>query len=196
VPRMEALLQDRRLYELLERFDEDLADTARTGGCPCGGRLHQASYPRKPRGGPDDLGDSYGRRHSFCCAEEGCRRRATPPSVRFLGRKVYLGAVIVLATAMQHGPTPTRAARLRELIGASQRTLRRWFRWWQEAFCETAFWKAALGVFASPVEEMQLPLSLLERFRAPGRTWRSVVALALSFLGPLTTTGSSAERGK
>jgi hypothetical protein len=193
---MEALLQDRRLYELLGRFDEDLADAARTEGCSCGGRLHHASYPRKPRGGPADLDGDYGRRHSFCCAEEGCRRRATPPSLRFLGRKVYLGAVVVLATAMQHGPTPTRAARLRELVGASQRTLRRWCRWWQEGFCETAFWKAARGVFASPVEEMLLPLSLLDRFHAPGRTWRSVVILVLRFLEPLTTTGPRVEHGK
>jgi hypothetical protein len=193
---MEALLQDRRLYLLLGKFDEDLAYAARTEGCSCGGRLHGASYPRKPRGGPDDLGDGYERRHSFCCAEEGCRRRATPPSLRFLGRRVYLGAVVLLATAMQHGPTPMRAARLRELVGASQRTLRRWCRWWQEAFCGTAFWKAARGLFALPVEEALLPLSLIDCFRARGRTWRSVVVSALSFLGPLTTTGSSAERGK
>ena len=196
MPRMEALLQDRRLYVLLGKFDEDLARAARSEGCPCGGRLHRATYPRKPRGGPDDLGDDYDRRHSFCCAEEGCRRRATPPSVRFLGRKVYLGAVVLIATAMQHGPTPTRAARLRELVGASVRTLRRWRSWWRGAFCETAFWKAARGLLASPVAEASLPLSLLDRFRVRGRRWRSVVALALSVLGPLTTTGSSAERGK
>lgn len=196
MPRIEALLQDRRLYALLGKFDEDLAQGARSEGCRCGGRLHRATYPRKPRGGPVDLGDDYDRRYSFCCAEEGCRRRATPPSVRFLGRKVYLGAVVLVATAMQHGPTPTRTARLRELVGASMRTLRRWRSWWREAFCATAFWKAARGSLSSPVAEALLPLSLLERFRAPGRTWRSVVALALSFLGPLTTTGSSAERGK
>jgi hypothetical protein len=30
----------------------------------------------------------------------GCRRRRTPPSVRFLGRRVYVGFVLV--AAMQH----------------------------------------------------------------------------------------------
>jgi type II secretory pathway predicted ATPase ExeA len=33
---------------------------------------------------------------------------------------------------MQHGPTRTRLVRLRELVGASLRTLRRWRAWWQE----------------------------------------------------------------
>jgi hypothetical protein len=38
-------------------------------------------------------------RFSFCCDRDGCRNRATPPSVRFLGRKVYLGAVVMLISA-------------------------------------------------------------------------------------------------
>ena len=29
--------------------DEDLAEETRKKGCPCGGRLHCANYPRKPR---------------------------------------------------------------------------------------------------------------------------------------------------
>jgi hypothetical protein len=32
--------------------DQDVAETARRQGCPCGGRLHRADYPRKPRVGP------------------------------------------------------------------------------------------------------------------------------------------------
>ena len=84
------------LFELLFAIDQDLAANARAAGCPaCGGRLHSVRYPRKPRGGPADLGPEYDWRFSFCCAGEGCRRRATPPSVRFLGRRVYLGAVVV-----------------------------------------------------------------------------------------------------
>ena len=30
----------------------------------------------------------------YCCAEEDCRRRRTPESVRFLGRRVYAGLVV------------------------------------------------------------------------------------------------------
>jgi hypothetical protein len=113
-----------------------------------------------------------------------------------LGRKVYLGAVVLVATAMQHGPTPARVARLRELVGANGRTLRRWRSWWRTAFCETSFWKVARGLLVPPVAESLLPLSLLERFCAPGRTWRDVVILGLRFVGPLTTTGARAEHGK
>lgn len=88
---------------MLAKFDEDLALQLRAGGCRCGGRLHSARYPRKPRGGPADLSASYEWRWSFCCAVDGCRRRVTPPSVRYLGRRVYLGVVVVLATAIEHG---------------------------------------------------------------------------------------------
>ena len=79
------LLGDATLYEILQRVDEDLAAQARVAGCTCGGRLHSAVYPRKPRGGPAGLGTGYETRLSYCCAAEGCRRRTTPPSVRFLG---------------------------------------------------------------------------------------------------------------
>lgn len=50
---------------------------------------------------------------SLCCAR--CRKRRTPPSVRFLGRRVYLAAVVVLACVLRQGPTRWRVARLRDL---------------------------------------------------------------------------------
>ena len=43
---------------------------------------------------------------------DGCRTRATPPSLRFLGRHVYLATVVTLISAMQLGTTPSRLARL------------------------------------------------------------------------------------
>jgi hypothetical protein len=58
------------------------------GGCTCGGVRHSARYPRKPRALQGMLDERYQNRLSFCCAREGCRRRSTPPSVRFLGRKL------------------------------------------------------------------------------------------------------------
>src|SRR5262245_15215104 len=74
-------------------IDQDLAETARKQACSCGGRLHCANYPRKSRGTGDDLPPQYDCRLSFCCDRDGCRKRVTPPSVRFLGRRVYLGVV-------------------------------------------------------------------------------------------------------
>jgi hypothetical protein len=183
-------LADARLYEVLARIDADLAETARQAGCRvCGDVLHRAPFPRKPRGGPAGLPGEYDRRHSFCCAVDDCRKRRTPPSVRFLGRKVYLGAVVVLATALRHGPTPTRAARLRELVGVDARTLARWRQWWRETFAESRWWQAMRGHFASPVPTAALPDSLLRRFA--GDSWEPLVAL-LRFVAPTTTVSNGA----
>jgi hypothetical protein len=187
------LLGDARFYRLQLKFDEDLAASAWLGRCPiCGGRLDSANYPRKPRGATTKLPEDYETRFSFCCATEGCRARSTPPSVRFLGRRVYLGEVVVLACAMQQGATPVRASRLRELLGVSLRTLARWREWWKAAFVESAFWKAARAFFSPAADESGFPLSLLERF-SPDEEER--LAAVLRFVGPISTpAGSVADR--
>ncbi len=121
------LLQESSFFLLLLEFDRDLAEEFRGKGCGvCGGRLDRSAYRRKPRGGSDELGEDYAVRESFCCSEEGCRRRLTPPSLRFLGRRVYLGAVVVLVSAMVQGVTAKRARSMHELCGVSVRTLHRW----------------------------------------------------------------------
>jgi hypothetical protein len=181
------LLADARLPALLLKFDVDLAAGVREAGCgECGGRLDSARYPRKPRGALCPLPSEYASRLSYCCAVEGCRARHTPPSLRFLGRRVYLGAVVVLATAMQQGATPTRAKRLRELIGVSDQTLARWRKWWQATFVQSAFWKGAKAAFSPPADESGFPLSLLERF-GPDEEVR-LIAL-LRFIRELSTPG-------
>jgi len=179
------LLRDSSLYQFLLTIDQGFAAEARADGCSCGGRLHQANYDRKPRGGPSDLRPEYGKRLSFCCALEGCRSRKTPPSVRFLGRRVYLGAVVLLVSAMQGGITDQRAARLRELLGVSRRTLWRWRSWWRESFPESGFWKRTRDRFMPPLNDGTLPASLVDRFS--GEDDRSRLIHALSFLAPLTT---------
>jgi len=178
------LLGDARLYEILLRIDEDLAAQARAAGCACGGRLHSACYPRKPRGAPVEIGEGYESRLSFCCAEDGCRRRTTPPSVRFLGRKVYLGAVVVLVSALRQGPSPTRVRVLHELFGVGERTLRRWRQWWQKIFVEGSFWRAARGRFMPAIAAHGLPRELVERFGA--QTFDELCRL-VRFLSPIST---------
>lgn len=72
---------------LLYRGDELLAEAVAAAGCPhCGGPLHQAKYPRKPRGGRlfEALG-AFTLRRSMCCGH--CRRRSLPPSLLFLGTR-------------------------------------------------------------------------------------------------------------
>ena len=114
----QAVLADAKFHEQLLAFDRDLAASARAARCRlCGGALHSGSYDRKPRGGPAGLGQEYAERFSFCCAVDGCRKRTTPPSLRFLGRKVYLATVVTLISAMLLGTTPARLARLSAVPG-------------------------------------------------------------------------------
>lgn len=157
-------------WAFLFSVDEDLAEDTRVAGCACGGRLHGANFPRKPRGVPrEKLPESYRYRLSFCCERDGCRKRKTPPSVRFLGRKVYLGAVVVLVAAMRQGPSPRRVRELTELFGADVRTIARWRKLWREHFSQTPFWKVARGRFAPPLPRPIFP-ALCSRPSSPART--------------------------
>jgi hypothetical protein len=181
-------LGDPTFHGFLLEVDRDLAARTRAARCrACGGPLDAGHYLRKPRGGPEGLGDEHARRFDFCCRVEGCRKRHLPPSMRFLGRRVYLGAAVLLVSAMQHGASP---ARLRELLGVSGRTLGRWRQWWQATFPATSFWAVARGLFATPVTEHLLPLSLLERFSGDLRA-RAVAALR--FLLPITSAGPGCD---
>jgi hypothetical protein len=178
------LLADATFHHLLLAFDRDLADAARAGRCArCGGALHWASYPRKPRGRLCRLGPEHDRRFSFCCAVDGCRSRVTPPSLRFLGRKVYLAAIVVLVAALRHGVTTSRMEDLSQAIGVDRRTVERWRVWWRERFPATPFWQIARAMFMPPIDQERLPASLLARFAGDGAD--RVVAL-LRFLGPVT----------
>ena len=112
--------------------------------------------------------------------------------MRYLGRRVYLGAVVVLVTAMMGGITATRAARLREWLGVSVRTLKRWRTWWRETFVASAFWRGAQGRFMPPVTSETLPASLLERFAGEER---ARLLHALTFLTPLTTPRTARGAG-
>jgi len=182
------LLRDARFWSFLTDVDGDLAETARQQACPCGGRLHRANYPRKPRGGPRDLPTAYLSRLSFCCGRDGCRKRVTPPSVRFLGRRVYLGAVIILVAAMRQGSSPRRVRELADLFDADRRTINRWRAFWKEYFPLTTFWKVARGRLVPTVTVDVLPRALLEAFvhsEQDRNGWKKL----LLFLSPITIPG-------
>jgi hypothetical protein len=182
------LIRDASFWLFLFSIDQDLAATARKQACPCGGRLHCANYPRKPRGAGDDLPLQYGYRLSFCCDREVCRKRVTPPSVRFLGRKVYLGVVVILVSAMRQGPSPRRVRELSNVFGADRRTIVRWQTFWREHFPRTPFWKVARGRIVPGVEIVALPLSLLDAFLR-GAELQQEWGHLLRFLSPITIKG-------
>lgn len=181
-------LQQPSLFQFLAAIDSDLASRARMQGCSfCGGALHSACYPRKPRGGSMELEPAGATtRQSFCC--ERCRKRTTPESVRFLGRRVYPGFVMVLLSAMQSGVTERRINELRLSLGVARRTLQRWRHWWREIFVQTPFWEIERGRFMPPIEHAAFPTSLLERFS--GADAQSQLLLCLRFLAPLSIPGA------
>lgn len=173
-------LADQELFQLLEKVDADLLAEARFRGCLlCGGTLHRSDYERKPRGGPQ-----WEVRFSLCCSREGCRRRHTPPSVRFMGRRVYAGLVVVLVSAMSHGLNPERVRRLREALGIDRRTLERWRQWWLGIFVESSFWREARARFMPPLCHQTLPWSLCVSFTTERR---DRLLDLLKFLAPITT---------
>ena len=180
-------LADQVLPELLRKVDADLAEKVRQAGClHCSGRLHRANYRRRPRGQleQDRARKAKVYRDSFCCDQEGCRKRHTPPSVRFLGRKVYWGFIVVLMAALRHGVTPPRLAALRESLEVDRRTVEHWRHWWRHVFAQSSFWQAARARFAPPLDPETLPDSLCGAF---GVERRDRLLALLQFLSPITT---------
>ena len=175
-------------WSFLRAVDDDLAAETRKKGCSCGGRLHSANYLRKPRGTPAKLSEQECLRLSFCCDRDSCRKRTTPRSVRFLGRKVYLGAIVILISAMRQGPSPRRVRELSARFGADESTITRWQTFWREHFPQTPFWKVARASFLTVGEIVSLPYSLVDAFlrrHPPREGW----TLLLRFLAPITVPG-------
>jgi hypothetical protein len=181
----DAIAQDPSLFRLLSRIDAELAAETRRAGCQhCAGRLHVADFPRKPRGCPAAVIEEYSRRLSFTCGH--CDLRATPASVRFLGRRVYVAVVLMLSSP----PDSASAGQLGSLLSISRRTVLRWRRWWTQEFPRTRFWQSLRSRFIPPIARTQLPQSLLDRFHSKAPAVR--LAKALRLLSPLS--GSSVIR--
>lgn len=161
------LFTDARLFSLIDRFDADAVATAHDVGClTCGGTVDRADYERKPRSAIGLVGGGPCRRPSFCCRVDGCRRRKTPPQLRFLGRRVYLSVVVVLVAAMCQGPTPARLGMIERAVGVSRRTIRRWLVWWRSVFPGSVGWRERRAWLVPPVSDSELPRSLIDRLGA------------------------------
>ena len=103
-------------------------------------------------------------------------------SVRFLGRRVYLGLAVVLMSAGRARSTST-VTQLGETFDVPARTLQRWRRWWVEQFPLAPLWRVACARFMPPVDLGLLPASLIERFAG---VMEESMRRILVFLSPLT----------
>lgn len=175
---------DRAFLEYLREIDAEEAERVRCLGCPhCKGRLHRADYPRKPRG-IDDLAEEDWWRVSFCC--EKCRRRTTPKSVRFLGRKVYLAVVVVVVCVLREQRILVK--RVQGLYGVGAVTIRRWVKWWAGPVLSSRWWLEARARVMPPADEGNLIGSLYERFQTGAADVCEALKNLLRFVSPLTVS--------
>ncbi len=159
-------------HNLLSK-DEDLAAKTKEAGClNCAGVLNVSNFPRKPRGIPDDFTSFFLIRLSLCCRR--CRKRVTPPSVRFWGRRIYTAITILLYL-------------LSLLIEENRdtitiKTAKRWTNYFQTIFTKGDFWRARQGDFMPSLNLNHIIPSLAEKFeqRDAVERWRAI----LCYLAP------------
>ena len=98
---LDSIFSNARVWAFLEQLDEAEAARWRSAGCAyCGAALHSATSPRKPHGLAPQLRAGT-RRYSLCGCR--CRRRVTPPSARFFGRRFRVAALFVMVSALALG---------------------------------------------------------------------------------------------
>jgi hypothetical protein len=179
----------RRLYE----EDWRIAESVAAAGCShCkGGRLHFAAYERRPRFGhlvvPKGL--DWGR-FSLCCGS--CRKRTLPPSMVFLGRKVYVELTLVFASLLALRDGIEQAA---EATGVPDRTIQRWLSYWRELVPSAAWWRSMRALLSPPPADDALPTSLVERVTGVvAVTGEKALTLLARLLAPGTTPMRDAAR--
>lgn len=151
---MNPLFADDVFFNDLRDLDHDLFLAIKALLCPrCQGKLDTANYPRKPRG----LGELESIRFSLCCRTDGCRHRVTPPSLRFLGKKVYSAWVVILFEFAQELGLSREIAR---------QTLARWRNFWNDSLAsDHPFMRAARSFLPPNAPMTNLPSSLLDAFK-------------------------------
>jgi hypothetical protein len=186
----------REFFEGLTTIDTVIVGRAAEEPCrDCGGPLYRGDYARKPRGGlRASAAEAFGRRFSLCCGRDGCRHRVTPPSVRFLGRRVYVGAVVIFVSAV--ALAAVTASAVARTTGVPARTTRRWLRWWRGPFTASPPFVDLSARLVPAPDRQRLPTSILERL---GGDDTARVSKLLAWLAPITTTscpdGSRFVRG-
>jgi len=173
-------------HACLIEIDQELAGICEKKGCfYCGCRLHRADYPRSPMGLPASFRDHYNQRISFCCSN--CRKRTTPASVRFFGRRWYPAPLLIFISILQSGINKRRLLLIKKHLGIVVResTWRRWRKWWCDEFVVTRFWSHAKGQLPPTNEITQGPFPRII-FNFYSGSIEAKMLLFLRFLSPLT----------
>jgi len=181
-----AVLEHENIYNDLLQIDREFALETREKGCPyCGGVLHRANYPRVPRGLSELFDISHIVRFSFCCSGDECRRRITPPSVRFLGRKQYLGVLVLLLCTRRQLSRQSFSGDLRACLMPHEKTVGRWLAWWRDIVPGTQFCTQAKGLFMPTLDIRVLCDELVEVFSVTHSC--TGIHKLLRFISPLSS---------
>ena len=123
-------------------LDRKFCDKTRLKDCPhCGAKLHSACYERKGHNPENALPEGWNTFYGLCCSREGCRKRVRPPSVRFAGRSPCSSALVLLAQLLRSGGSQRSVIALCKMLKVSERTVRRWLRFWQVVCSRSRWWR-------------------------------------------------------
>ena len=186
-PMSQNFLHKSRFHAHLIKIDRELANICAEKGCIlCGGKLHQSDYPRSPMGISQAFRDQYAKRTSFCCKD--CRKRTTPPSARFFGRRWYPAPLHIFISIMICGISKRRIALIEKHFGIVVResTWRRWRKWWRDEFVATKFWSQAKGKLppGNDITQGSFPRAIFNFYTG---NVEEKMLLFLLFLLPLTS---------
>lgn len=178
------IISNKSFFFFLLKIDQDICTLMKIKGCIfCGDKLDQSDFFRSSGFGiPKDCESECLRRHSLCCRKDGCRKRLTTPSVRFLPYKCYLTTIIILISTMSNGINGKRLLSLKAQLGVHRETLRKWQTWWQETFCQSPYWKVQKGRFQG-IDDKGMPSTLLEQFKKNHDNLEHVFILCLATIG-------------
>lgn len=134
------LFHSAKFFSFLFGLDQEAAKRAKEKRCPiCGGQLDAAKYSRVINGIEEMPNKHELLVFSMCCRH--CRKRVTPPTLRFSGRKQHTKGVMLLAHVLKRGATQRRIIELSKLLGASERTIRGWIRLWRAKVGDSSWWR-------------------------------------------------------
>lgn len=183
-------LSNTKFHQFLILLDDNLADEIRQNGClHCEDELNSSDYPRSPFGVSTAFREFYRSRRSFCCRR--CRRRTTPPSVRFFNQRWYCAPFFILISALMSKSRKRQLKALQKHLGltVNKRTLLRWRIWWQTYFPTTPFWKQMKALTPHQVINGPFPWSILNTYS--GQLKEKIIQL-LRFLTLITVVNLQA----
>ncbi len=115
-----------------------------------------------------------------------CGAQNTPASVIFLGKKVYIGVIVILASQLLlEAEQPISSSSLFD-NQASLLTVRRWLKWWKDGVAKDPFWKKNQGLLRISTEVTHLVVKVWNHFEQQLTNLSDTLHAILKFFSPIT----------